>query len=152
LAKPCGSTICSRPLRSVNAPSGGSQAELDQIARERQRALDRYVRDRDAAKLGEAMTSLDRNQAALQAPKPAEPVPADVAVRFLRELPKTWAKAKGGKGREMLATALFDRIDVLGTRAATIHLSAHAVRHGLTAVLPAEFDSPVSGRGERSRA
>jgi DNA invertase Pin-like site-specific DNA recombinase len=128
---------------------GPSQAELDQIARERQRALDRYVRDRDAAKLGEAMTSLDRNQAALQAPKPAEPVPADVAVRFLRELPKTWAKAKGGKGREMLATALFDRIDVLGMREATVHLSAHAVRHGLAAVLPAEFDSPVSGRGER---
>jgi hypothetical protein len=79
-------------------------------------------------------------------------VPADLAVSYLRELPKTWAKAKGGKGREMLATALFDRIDVLGMREATVHLSAHAVRHGLAAVLPAEFDSPVSGRGERARA
>jgi hypothetical protein len=75
-----------------------------------------------------------------------------VAVRYLRELPKTWAKAKGGQGRAMLATALFDRIDVLGLREATVHLSAHAVRHGLAAVLPAEFDSPVSGRGERIRA
>jgi hypothetical protein len=35
---------------------------------------------------------------------------------------------------------------------ATVSLSAHAVRHGLAAVLPAEFDSPVSGRGERIRA
>jgi hypothetical protein len=34
-------------------------------------------------------------------------------------------------------------------REATVSLSAHAVRHGLAAVLPAEFDSPVSGRGER---
>jgi len=131
---------------------GPSQAELDRIARERQRALDRYLRDRNTARLGEAMAALDRDQAALQAPKPAEPVPADVAVRYLRELPKTWAKAKGGQGRAMLATALFDRIDVLGLREATVHLSAHAVRHGLAAVLPAEFDSPVSGRGERIRA
>jgi hypothetical protein len=67
--------------------------------------LDRYVRDRDTARLTNAMTSLDRDQATLQAPKPAEPVPADVAVRYLRELPKTWAKAKGGQGRAMLATA-----------------------------------------------
>jgi hypothetical protein len=52
-------------------------------------------------------------------------------------------------GQAMLASALFDRIDVLGMREATVHLSAHAVRHGLAAVLPAEFDSPVSGRGER---
>jgi DNA invertase Pin-like site-specific DNA recombinase len=134
---------------SAGVPAGPSQADLDRIARERQRALDRYVRDRDTAKLGEAMASLDRDQAALQIPQPAEPVPADVAVAFLSELPKTWAKAKGGQGRAMLATALFDRIDVLGMREATVHLSAHAVRHGLAAVLPAEFDSPVSGRGER---
>ena len=36
-------------------------------------------------------------------------------------------------------------------REATVSLSAHAVRHGRAAVLPAEFDSPVSGRGERSQ-
>jgi DNA invertase Pin-like site-specific DNA recombinase len=128
---------------------GSAQPELDRISRERQRALDRYLKDRDAARLGETMTTLDRDQAAIQAPKPAEPVPADVAVAYLRELPKTWARAKGGQGRAMLATALFDRIDVLGMREATVHLSAHAVRHGLAAVLPAEFDSPVNGRGER---
>jgi hypothetical protein len=134
---------------SVGVAAGPSQADLDRIARERQRMLDRYLRDRDTARLTDAMTSLDRDQAALQIPKAAEPVPADVAIRYLRELPKTWAKAKGGQGRAMLATALFDRIDVLGLREATVYLSAHAVRHGLAAVLPAEFDSPVSGRGER---
>ena len=138
--------------QSVGVPAGPSQAELDRIAKDRQRALDRYVRDRDADALGESMARLDRELAAVQAPKPAQPVPADVAVRYLRELPKTWAKAKGGQGRAMLASALFDRIDVLGMREATVHLSAHAARHGLAAVLPAEFDSPVSGRGERIRA
>jgi DNA invertase Pin-like site-specific DNA recombinase len=136
----------------AGASPGPSQAELDRIARDRQKALDRYVRDRDTARLAEAMAALDRDQAGLQAPKPAPPVPADVAVRYLRELPKTWAEAKGGQGRAMLASALFDRIDVLGLREATVHLSAHAVRHGLAAVVPAEFDSPVSGRGERIRA
>jgi hypothetical protein len=52
----------------------------------------------------------------------------------------------------MPATALFDRIDVLGMREATVSLSAHAVRHGLAAVLPAELVLPVYGRGERSQA
>ena len=128
-----------------------SQTDLDRIANERQRALDRYVKDRDTAKLGEAMTTLDHDQAAVEAPKPGEPVPSDVAVAFLRELPKRWAQAKGGKGRAMLATALFDRIDVLGMQEATVHLSTHAVRHGLAAVLPAEMRMPVYGRGERSQ-
>src|SRR5664280_1001267 len=39
-----------------------------------------------------------------------------------------------------------------GLSEATVYLSAHAVRHGLAAVLPAEFSSPVNPRGERSRA
>jgi hypothetical protein len=34
---------------------------------------------------------------------------------------------------------------------ATVHLSAHAVRHGLAAALPAAVGILVSGRGERSR-
>jgi hypothetical protein len=82
---------------SVGVPTGPSQVDLDRISRERQKALERYVGDRDPAALDKAMANLDRDQAALQAPTPAEPVPADVAVQFLRELPKTWAKAKGGK-------------------------------------------------------
>jgi hypothetical protein len=35
-------------------------------------------------------------------------------------------------------------------REATVHLSAHTVRHGLAAVLPGEFRLLVSGQGERS--
>lgn len=37
-------------------------------------------------------------------------------------------------------------------REATVSLSAHAVRHGLAAVLPAELRIPVYGRGERISA
>ena len=57
-----------------------------------------------------------------------------------------------GRGRirsPALASALFSRIEVLGIREATVHLSAHAVRHGLAAALPAELRILVNGRGER---
>ncbi len=96
------------------------------------------------------MTALDREQSRHHIPAPIEPVPADVAIRFLSELPNSWASAKGGAGRQMLAAALFDRIDVLGMEEATVSLSAHAVRHGLAAVLPAELVLPGYGRGERT--
>ena len=75
----------------------------------------------------------------------------DVAVRYVQDLPETWRKAEGGYGRQLLASALFDRIDVLGIQEATVHLSADAVRHGLAAALPAEMGILVSGRGERSQ-
>jgi hypothetical protein len=95
------------------------------------------------------MVGLDREEAAAEHPKPAAAIPPDVAARYVRELPETWRKADGGNGRRLLATALFDRIEVLGVREATIHLSAHAVRHGLAAALPAELGILVNGRGER---
>lgn len=59
---------------------------------------------------------------------------------------------EGGTGPRLLASALFGRIDVLGVQEATVHLSAHAVRHGLAAALPEEMGILVSGRGERSGA
>jgi hypothetical protein len=85
---------------------------------------------------------------AIQAPRPDE-VPADVAVATCANCPRPGPGPKVGRVGRCWRTALFDRIDVLGMREATVHLSAHAVRHGLAAVLPAEFGIPVSGRGER---
>ncbi len=107
------------------------------------------MRDRDAAALAEAMAALDREEAAIQAPADVEAVPADKAVEYLRELPRTWARARGGKGRQLLASALFDRIDVLGLQEMAFTLSAHAARYGVGAVLPGELRLPANGRGER---
>ena len=87
----------------------------------------RYLRDRDATVLERTMAQLDAEQVAAESRDRVEGVPADVAVRYVRELPETWRRAEGGKGRQLLAGALFDRIDVLGMREATVHLSAHAV-------------------------
>lgn len=125
----------------------------DRIARERERAMARYLRDRDAAALERTMARLDREESAAANPTHTEAIPADVAVRYVRELPETWRKAEGGSGRQLLASALFSRIEVLGIKEATVHLSEHAVRHGLAAALPAEMRILVnwSGREESQR-
>ena len=125
---------------------------LDRIVNERERAMVRYLRDRDAAGLERTMVRLDQEQSAAEHRDPTEAIPADVAVLYVRDLPETWRKAEGGSGRQLLASALFDRIDVLGVQEATVHLSARAVRHGLATALPAEMGILVNGRGERSCA
>jgi hypothetical protein len=42
------------------------------------------------------------------------------------------------KVAQLIASAPFGRIEVLGLSEATVHLSAHAVRHGPRAAFPAE--------------
>ena len=50
----------------------------------------------------------------------------------------------------MLAEALFERIDVLGAREATIHLTDTAVAYGFAGAIPERLEVTVgSGRGER---
>ncbi len=132
--------------RAASAPD---RSMLDRIARERGRAMARYMQDRDGSRLEQTMNRLDQQQAAAETRERLDEIPADVAVRYVQDLPETWRKAEGGSGRQLLASALFDRIDVLGIQEATVHLSAHAVRHGLAAALPTEVGILVSGRGER---
>ncbi|MGC8635299.1 MAG: recombinase family protein [Candidatus Limnocylindrales bacterium] len=135
----------------VPSAPGPDSAALARIAREREQAMTRYLRDRDSAALDTTMRRLDADEARARQPREEDGVPAEVALRYLRELPVTWAKARGGSGRQLVADALFERIEVLGLRQATAHLSDHAVRHGLADVLPEEFGISVSGRGERAR-
>ena len=96
-------------LTGASVPPPQDHGRLDQ---ERQRVLAQYVRDRDAAKLDREMTRLDREAMVAAAPDPVAPIPTEVAVRYLRELPDTWRRAHGGPGRAQLARALFARIDV----------------------------------------
>jgi hypothetical protein len=132
--------------RSAATPD---RRELDRIERERARATAAYLRDRDTARLEARMQELDRAAEAASAPKDAGTVPTDVAVRYLQDLPATWKAAEGGAGRQLLAGALFSRNEVLGLREATVHLTEHAIRHGIAAALPVEIGISVSGRGER---
>lgn len=127
------------------------RAGVKHLERERERAWTRYRRDRDAEALETTMRELDIRERAQEAAPGEEPVPAEVAIEYLGALPETWRRAKGGRGRQLLASALFERIAVLGVREATVELSDHAVRHGLAAALPTELWLSVSGRGESVR-
>jgi hypothetical protein len=52
----------------------------------------------------------------------------------------------------MIAEALFSRIEVLGAREATIHLTETADAHGFVAAIRDRLDVNVGcGRGERDR-
>ena len=148
-----GASAIAGVVAEVNrAESPPDRSVLDRIARERERSMAHYLRDRDASRLEQSMARLDQEQAAAETRGRSDDIPADVAVRYVQDLPETWRKAEGGPGRQLLASALFDRIDVLGIEEATVHLSAHAVRHGLGAALPDEVGILVNGRGERSGA
>ncbi|TAM73575.1 MAG: recombinase family protein [Chloroflexota bacterium] len=137
-------------VADLQAPAPGVMAaDRDRIRRERDRAMARYLRDRDPDALERTMRRLDAEEAAPPEAPTDEAVPADVAVRYLGELPETWRRAEGGSGRAKLAGALFERIEVLGLQEATVHLSRHAVRHGLGAALPERLAVLVNGRGER---
>jgi hypothetical protein len=69
---------------------------------------------------------------------------------YLRDLATTWHKAEGGAGRRILAEALFERIDALGFREATLLLTDTAIAHGFAEVIPERIDLTVGyGRGER---
>jgi len=50
----------------------------------------------------------------------------------------------------MLAEALFRRVGARGFKETTIRLTDEAVAHGFEEVLPEQFGTSVSGRGERT--
>lgn len=98
------------------------------------------------------MAWLDREEAEARRPRDTDGVPADVAVRYLRELATTCRKADGGPGRRLVAEALFEGIDALGFGEATLRLTDTAIGHGFAAVIPARLELIGHGRGERSHA
>jgi DNA invertase Pin-like site-specific DNA recombinase len=128
---------------------GPDHAAIARVAREREAAANRYLRDRDMRALEATMSRLDAEMHDALSERVIDGVPAVEAVRYLRELSSTWEAADGGAGRKMLAEALFNRIDVRGFRDATVRLTDEAIANGFGAVLPEQFAISVSGRGER---
>jgi hypothetical protein len=98
------------------------------------------------------MTRLDAEEREARQERVVDGVPPADAVRYLRELQPTWEAADGGPGRQMLAEALFERIEVRGFREVRLHLTDAAIAHGFRAVLPESFGISVDGRGERDSA
>jgi hypothetical protein len=134
----------------TSPPSSPDRLALARIERDRDAALALYRRDRDSAALDRRMACLDAEE--MEARRPVQPdgIPAEVAVGYLRDLATTWRKAEGGPGRRMLAEALFERIDALGFREATLRLTGEALAHGFASVISERLDLSVGyGRGER---
>jgi hypothetical protein len=149
-----GAETLTRVVEFVTAPpSAPDRLALARIERERDAALARYRRDRDSGALDRTMARLDVEERQAREVHQAAGVPAEVAVRYLRDLAATWRKAEGGSGRRMLAEALFERIDALGSREATLRLTDTAIAHGFAAVIPERLELTVGyGRSERSSA
>jgi DNA invertase Pin-like site-specific DNA recombinase len=124
------------------------QASLVRVDRERDAALSRYRRDRDAMALDRAMAALDAREDAARAVMPIL-TPAEV-VEYLRDLPRLWREATETRSR--LAESLFERVEALGTERLTFHPSAEAITHGLADAMPSSGHVSVGyGRGERAQ-
>ncbi len=129
----------------------GESGEMDTVAlarieRERDRALTRYRRTRDAAELEATMRRLDaEEQAARHAVDRAPLTPAEV-VACLRDLPRLWADGQP-EARRGLAEALFARVRALGVRRIEIEPTETAVEHGLAEACGADEVVMVGARG-----
>lgn len=121
---------------------------LARIGRERDGAVAKYRRDRDARALEAAMAALDEQEVAARDGDPAPALEASEVVEYLRDLPRVWDEAPAS--RRALAESLFERIEVLGIRRMHLEPSAAAIAAGLVEAFSSA--SAGYGRGERTRA
>jgi hypothetical protein len=134
------------------APTAYRTHPVARIEREGDAALARYRRDRDSGAFDEAMARLDTDEHEARHPREAEGWPAHVAVSYLRDLSTTWRGWRPGS-EDAGGGRLVSRIEVLGAREATIHLTDAAVAHAFAAAIPDRLDVTVqNGRGERASA
>jgi hypothetical protein len=129
--------------------SAGDPLTLARIERERVAATSRYLRERDLRALDATMVRLDREEEEARGRILSPPTPAE-ALAYLEALPGLWERAEDS-GRRALAASLFERIDVLGTREASIVPTPEAEAFGLTAAWSGALRCSIGsyGRGER---
>ena len=123
---------------------------LARIAKDRETAMSRYLKDRDARALDGTMARLDIEEA--EACEASTMIDAKTALDYLADLPGLWRKTAPERRRN-LTEAIFERIEVLGVKEAIITPTPEAEAHGWReawgdAVLTAHRDG--YGRGERS--
>jgi hypothetical protein len=121
-----------RVLRAGNAPSPPS---IDAAKLERQKrelalahAAGRITDDAYLSRMAQLrrMRPVSRESAS---------VSADVAVKWLRDIPGLWRSATE-EARGELLRAIYDRIEVTREGFRHVRLTAHAYRHGLALAMP----------------
>jgi hypothetical protein len=126
-------------------------AALARVARERDEAGRRLGRTRDVLAWQREMAQLDAEEQAAREPLEAARLSSAEVVAYLRSLPSLWADS-GPDARQVLASALFARMDVLGFERMEYELTSDAIELGLGTALPAVFELGQKrefGRGER---
>jgi hypothetical protein len=149
-----GFTITEVVRRYRDRPTRVDGAALAHVAREREEAGRRLARTRDVLAWQREMAQLDAEEQAAREPLEAGRLSSAEAVAYLRSLPSLWADS-GPDARQVLATALFARTDVLGFERMEYELTLDAIELGLGAALPAVFELGQKrefGRGERASA
>jgi DNA invertase Pin-like site-specific DNA recombinase len=141
-----GADVITEAIAESRAPEP-DRVGLARIERERDQAIARYRRTRDAAELERTMARLDTDALLARQDRGPVPLPADQAAAYLRDLPSWWADAPNT--RRELAEFLFARIDVLGLRTMRIVPTRAALERGLVDAFHAR--SAGYGRGERGR-
>lgn len=122
---------------------------LSRIARDRQAATARYLRDRDVVELQTTMARLDVEEQQAK-DRPSDGVTPERARHYLANLWKLWEDTEP-EGRRAIAESAFDRIEAIGIDL-VLHPSAEAERYGWAAAFgpgPLMCTISQSGRGER---
>jgi DNA invertase Pin-like site-specific DNA recombinase len=114
--------------RLVADETGPDPVTLARIERDREAAMARYRRDRDPDALEATMRALDQDEGRAREAGPCGPSPEE-SVEAMRDLPNLWDQAEPS-GRKLLAEALFERIDILGSTKVKVHPSASAKAQG----------------------
>lgn len=128
------------------APAEPDRLGLARIDQERDRAMARYRRDRDAAALEATMARLDVEDRDARAVKHADVLGPDEVLEYLRSLPKWWADVDDDH-RKLLAETLFEHIAVEGIRRATFRPTPEAVARGLAQAFGPYDVEMVGARG-----
>ena len=134
-------------LYASSADAGdGDAIALARIERERDRALARCKRTRDAAELEATMRRLHMEEHAAREIVDREPLSAAEVVGYLRDLPRLWADGRPEQRRQ-LAEALFARVRALGVARIEIEPTEAAAAHGIADAFGADEVVMVGARG-----
>lgn len=140
-----GADVVTAAITKAQAPEP-DRVSLARIEVDRDQAMARYRRTRDARDLEATMARLDTETILARQSEAATPIPAAEAAAYLRDLPRLWADAPAS--RRSIAESLFDSIEVLGLRTMRIAPTRAALERGLADAFHARTHG--YGRGERS--